>query len=69
LILEKARCTHISVACKPNFGTPVDDAKNSRNDALNICRRFLAFVWNKGGRELAKVEDEENMNKVFVFDL
>lgn len=37
-VLEKVRCSHVKVACKPNFGIFVDNVKNASNKASNLAR-------------------------------
>ena len=60
----KARCNHVRSINRPNFGLSPSDLVDILAEARSIGNRFITQIWAKGGRELARDEARNLLNKV-----
>jgi hypothetical protein len=60
----KARCNHVRAINRPNFGLSPSDLVDIPAKAQSIGNKFITQIWAKGGRELARDEARNLLNKV-----
>jgi hypothetical protein len=60
----KAGCNHVRAVNRPNFSLSLSDLIDIPAEARSIGNRFITQIWAKGGRELARDEAENLLNKV-----
>jgi hypothetical protein len=60
----KVGCNHTRVVNRPNFSLSLSDLVDVPAEARIIGNRFITQIWAKGGRELARDEARNLLNKV-----
>jgi predicted nuclease with TOPRIM domain len=60
----KAGCNHTKVVNRPNFSLSSSDLVDVLAEGRSIGNRFITQIWAKGGRELARDEARNLLNKV-----
>jgi hypothetical protein len=60
----KAGCNHVRSVNRLNFGLSPSDLVDIPAEAWCIGNRFITQIWAKGGRELARDEARNLLNKV-----
>jgi hypothetical protein len=59
----KVGCNHIRAINRPNFSLSPSDLVDILVEARSICKRFINQIWAKGGREMARDEAQNLLNK------
>jgi hypothetical protein len=60
----KAECNHAKVVNRPNFSLSSSDLVDVLAEGRSIGNMFITQIWAKGGRELARDEARNLLNKV-----
>lgn len=60
----KVGCNHARAVNRPNFNLSASDLVDIPAEAQSIGNRFITQIWAKGGRELARNEARNLLNKV-----
>jgi predicted RNase H-like nuclease (RuvC/YqgF family) len=60
----KVGCNHVRAVNRTNFGMSLSDLIDIPTKARSIGNRFITQIWVKGGRELARDEARNLLNKV-----
>jgi hypothetical protein len=60
----KAGCNHARAVNRPNFSLSSSDLVDVPAEARSVGNRFITQIWTKGGRELARNEARNLLNKV-----
>jgi hypothetical protein len=63
-VFIKAECNHIRAVNRPNFSLSPSDLVDIPVEARSIGNRFITQIWAKGGREMARDEARNLLNKV-----
>lgn len=54
-MLEKVGCEHIKTISKTDFNMNIEYIKKPSKEVLNATKRFFVEIWDKCGRQLAKL--------------